>query len=247
MTSNQINAKSVDESIRHNQAYEQETERHNRAVEELEERKLGVQDWYNRESLRLTEMYNEAQIRWKDDEIRLEEELREIQRQQADTDERYKDSMSAINKEQNQITSEYNTNIKEKWKIDQEIESRKVDYQKYAVDQQQAYNYDYLALQRDLYSQTVWRDTQDLLMRSKELSNAEWNLNIKNKELQLAQSQFEFTRTQWDTQKSLVEAQTDYTKANRFNVNVMSFQELNPFKLNRESSQLLSNTIKLMF
>lgn len=247
MTSNQINAKSVDETIRHNQAYEQETERHNRAVEELEDRKIGVQDWYNRESLRLTEMYNEAQIRWKDDEIRLEEELREIQRQQADTDERYKDSMNEINREQNRITAQYNSDIKEKWKIDQAIEDRKVEYQKYATDQQVAYNYSYLGLQRDLYNQQVWKESQDLLMRSKELSNAEWNLNLKNKELQLSQSQFEFARTQWDTQKSLIEAQTDYTKANRFNVNVMSFQELNPFKLNKESSNLISNAIKLMF
>lgn len=107
MTSNQIQAAAVYESVRHDQATEGETNRHNVATEQLQSdanaisaEKNQITATYNSESLRLQKEYNtwyakysEASLEAK---VALEAEGNAIKQQMADTDASYKLRMSEI-------------------------------------------------------------------------------------------------------------------------------------------------------
>lgn len=107
MTANQVARASVNEDIRHNQAYEIEVERHNKATEELahEQNRINeyaaqVEEWYKRENTRLTEEYNTKYLAYleaaQDDKVMLESELNAIKDEQNHIQELYNEKVINI-------------------------------------------------------------------------------------------------------------------------------------------------------
>lgn len=107
MTSNQIQAAAVIESVRHDKATEGETNRHNVATESLQndanaiaQEKNQITATYNSETVRLQEEYNRWYAKYSEAtteaKLALEAEGNMIKQQMADTDSSYKLRMSEI-------------------------------------------------------------------------------------------------------------------------------------------------------
>lgn len=251
MTANQIAARSVAEEIRHNQAVEEETGRHNSAMEELEWRAQNITDDYQKEKNKLQKEYNDLYIEYlnaaEQDKVDLESRLNDIKEYQTHVDEQYKINLANLEAEKNAITASYNDRMLEKYGIDQQIENRKVEYEKQIADDKIALSYEQLNLAKLEYEQKVWKEQQDIFLKAKDLSNTEWGLNLRSKELDLSSKQFEFDIQKWEDQSMIREAQTKLLNSERLFNTSRTIDLWNPFKLSNEASQLMRTGIQLLF
>lgn len=100
MTANQIANTATQESIRHNQASEEEIERHNQASEVISEDANNIQRIYNERKLDLEEWYNKAYIEYlnasSERKLEIEQQLADIKQQQNDLGDWYEQQMAGI-------------------------------------------------------------------------------------------------------------------------------------------------------
>lgn len=111
MTSNQINAESVRESERHNQAYEEETKRHNLETESIQREYNQATLDFNRNKLETEKQLKEIELQISESQgnkrLELEEMKNNIQQQLANIEQEYKTQMSAISAKEQESNANY--------------------------------------------------------------------------------------------------------------------------------------------
>jgi hypothetical protein len=210
MTANQIAAASVRESERHNQAYEQETERHNLRQESIDEERNDIQESWNTRSLELQDWYNTRYIEYlnadMDRKYELEAELNDIKQQQQDLDEWYKGEMSRLQQMDILNQSNYRDEMAKISQFNAELQQKR-DY--YEAQKTEAYITD-LEEKRKLLQQEL-DDKRANIEHNYELGLI--SAETRDKELALAQNEFDLKQRQWDeAYKDQAAAQTQLLK-----------------------------------
>nr|QQM99842.1 putative ORF1 [Picobirnavirus sp.] len=220
MTSNQIAAASVREDIRHNKAYEEETARHNKAVESIDEERNNITSWYNTTMAGLQSDYNKAYLEYLNADMEqkyaLEDVLANIKQQQADADAKYKYDMSIINAKATDADKAYKEAMSKVSYMNAQIEAKRAYYEGQKTE-------GYLA-DLKVKQEQAWKDLEQKKLNIEmqyQLGIYDWT--TRNKELNLAQREYELRMKQWDdvyaeqnkAKTDLLQAQTGESKASK--------------------------------